>query len=72
MSKCTLEIDAEPEKFGFSREIIRRFDLLNNEGSALVNQGCCTGCDRRVKKTVNFISAKGIRIYHWKLLIIFE
>ncbi len=41
--------DAEPEKFGFSGKIIRRFDLSNKEESALFNLGCCTECYRRVK-----------------------
>jgi hypothetical protein len=43
--------DAEPEKFGFYGKFIRRFDLLNNEESAFVNLGCCTGCYQRVKNS---------------------
>ncbi len=42
--------DAEPEKFGFFRKIIRRFNLLNNEESAFDSLGCCTGYNERVKK----------------------
>ncbi len=63
--------DAEPEKFGFSGKCIRRFALLNNEESALANQGICREGYRRVKKTVNFLSAKGIRILQGRLLINF-